>query len=131
MFYYVGQGTQVPCSDGDELDKMDQTYYFEDGIVIDNAMLDHLIKNKNKKSTVILISECCHSGSIWDVTDYSKDPQPRVISIAAAQESQTWKQIVVDKKVLNAGSSEYCNDANRTKNGARPESQEVPAKRCH
>jgi hypothetical protein len=101
FFYYVGHGTQVPSSNGDEADQMDEAYYFEDGVVIDDVLLDHLIKNKNKQSTVILISDCCHSGSIWDLTDYAKDPPPRVISIAAAQDSQTSKQIVVDKEVLN------------------------------
>jgi hypothetical protein len=101
FFYYVGHGTQVPCTSGDEADKMDEAYYFEDGVLIDDILLDHLIKSKNPNSTVILISDCCHSGSIWDLTDYSKDPPPRVISIAAAQDSQTSKQIVVNKEVLN------------------------------
>jgi hypothetical protein len=101
FFYYVGHGTQVKSSGSSEADNMDEAYYFEDGVLIDDILLDHLIKEKNPDSTVILISDCCHSGSIWDLTDYSKDPPPRVISISAAQDSQTSKQIVVNKEVLN------------------------------
>jgi hypothetical protein len=80
---------------------MDEAYYFEDGVLLDDILLDHLISQKNPNSSVILISDCCHSGSIWDLTDFQKDVPPRVISISAAQDAQTSKQIVVSKEVLN------------------------------
>jgi hypothetical protein len=34
---------------------MDEAYYFKDGNVIDDVLFDHLIKNKNNTSTMILI----------------------------------------------------------------------------
>jgi hypothetical protein len=101
FFYYVGHGTQVPSKNNDESDGMDEAYYFEDGVLIDDVLLDHLVKSKNPNSSVILISDCCHSGSIWDLTDFQRDLPPRVISISAAQDTQTSKQIVVSKEVLH------------------------------
>jgi hypothetical protein len=97
----VGHGTQVKSINNDEADSLDEAYYFEDGALIDDILLDHLIKFKNHNSSVILISDCCHSGSIWDLTDFQKDLPPRVISISAAQDQQTSKQIVISKEVLN------------------------------
>jgi hypothetical protein len=101
FFYYVGHGTEVKSSNNDESDQMDEAYYFEDGVITDDVLLDHPIASKSPDSSVILISDCCHSGSILDLADFQKDIPPRVISIAAAQDAQTSKQIVVSKEVLN------------------------------
>lgn len=99
FFYYVGHGTYEKCTHGthEEVDDMDEAYVFEDGNIIDDILLDHLIANKHPKSTLILISDSCHSGTVWDLDDDSKQVPPRCISISAANDNQTAKQLVIDR----------------------------------
>jgi hypothetical protein len=68
-FDYVRDGTQVKSANSDEPDGMDQAYYFDDRVVIDDIRLDHLIKFQNPHLSVILMNDCCHSSSIWDLID--------------------------------------------------------------
>jgi hypothetical protein len=93
FFYYVGYGPQVKSTGGgtEESDGMDEAYYFEEGVLIVDVLLDRLIKLKSPNSSVIFITHCCHSGSIWDLTDFQKDIALRVISISAVQDAQTSK----------------------------------------
>lgn len=92
LIYFSGHGGQMPDLDGDEDDKMDELYVFKDGYVVDDTLFKLLQLHKNPKSQCVLLSDCCHSGTIWDLD--RKDPPARCLSMAAAQDKQTAAQAV-------------------------------------
>ena len=93
--YYTGHGTQLDSNDAQENDNKDEAYYFEDGTVSDNVLAQHLMDNKTNESLrCLLLSDCCHSGTIWDL---NKSGMPaNIMSISAAKDSQTAKQTEVE-----------------------------------
>lgn len=95
VFYYVGHGTYQTDTSGDETDRNDEAYVFSNGNIIDDDLLKNL-SNKNQDLKVTLVSDCCHSGTIWDLGT-AKDSAPNSISIGAANDKQTAKQTVVDR----------------------------------
>ncbi|EAY09426.1 hypothetical protein TVAG_420480 [Trichomonas vaginalis G3] len=99
--YYTGHGTQVDGGDGQENDSKNEAYVFENGSQVectpDDTLQKHLVQYKtNANLKVILLSDCCHSGTIWDLNK-SDSPQ-NCISISAAQDKQTAKQTQVESK---------------------------------
>lgn len=93
--YYIGHGVQVKDINGDESDGMDEAIYSADGKTIVDDDLFVMIKNrKNKSNELVLISDCCHSGTIFDVP---KDMN-NVITISAAADSETAKQDWINKR---------------------------------
>lgn len=98
--YYVGHGTSVVDLDGDEDDGYDEAMVFVDGNVVDDDLIESIIKNKNQKSKCVLLSDCCHSGSIWDIQSGNYGTRvlpPNIMSISAATDKQTSKQTVVGR----------------------------------
>lgn len=67
-FHYSGHGTQIQNRNGDELDKMDECIvpcdYTTSGVIIDNEF--HAIL-KNAKCRMMILFDCCHSGSGCDL----------------------------------------------------------------
>ncbi|EAY21824.1 hypothetical protein TVAG_248830 [Trichomonas vaginalis G3] len=99
--YYVGHGTSVVDTDGDEDDGYDEAMFFTDGTVIDDVLVDCLIEHKNKESKVILISDCCHSGSIWDIQGGNVNGRSLpngIISVSASNDKQTAKQTIAERQ---------------------------------
>ena len=93
--YYTGHGTQEDTGDETEADGKNEAYYFEDGILNDDTLAEHVRQNKTLDSLrIIFLSDCCHSGSIWDLT--GKNMPPNCMSISAAKDSQTAKQTEVE-----------------------------------
>lgn len=95
LVYYVGHGTNVKDLDGDEADGQDEAFVFDDSFVIDDVLNEHLIKYKNSTSQVTLITDACHSGSIWDLSNQKVVPA-KVTSISAANDGETAKQTLQD-----------------------------------
>ncbi|OHT12703.1 Clan CD, family C14, metacaspase-like cysteine peptidase [Tritrichomonas foetus] len=101
IIYYVGHGTQVADLNADEDDGYDEAFVFEDGTMIDDILLDHLMKNKNETSRVTMVTDACHSGSIWDLQTKNVDGKvlpENIMSISAANDKQTAKQAVLNRK---------------------------------
>jgi hypothetical protein len=101
IFYYVGHGTNVRDMDGDESDRQDEAFVFDDGTVIDDVLLQHLCEKKHPDSALVLVTDACHSGSIWDIptiTIRGRNLPPNVLSLAAANDAQTAKQTMIDRK---------------------------------
>ena len=100
VIYYTGHGTQVKDTNGDEEDGFDEALVFVDGNVIDDTLVETLIKQKNSTNKCVLISDCCHSGTIWDLQggDIRGRKLPDgVMSMSAASDRQTAKQTVVER----------------------------------
>jgi hypothetical protein len=91
VLFYVGHGNG---------DSTDQAFVFDDGPVYEADLITHLTENKNPKSQVVLVTDACKSGTIWDIQDGTvkgRELPPGVVSISAATEEETTKQIVVDR----------------------------------
>jgi uncharacterized caspase-like protein len=100
VFYYVGHGTSVRDVSGDEADGYDEAFVFEDGNIVDDDLIEHLIDNKNKDCRLILVTDACHSGTIWDIQGGNvkgRELPANIISISAAADAQTAKQTTIDR----------------------------------
>lgn len=100
VFFYVGHGTTLKDTQGDENDGYDEAFVFDDGNIVDDVLIDHLIKNKREDNYITLITDACHSGSIWDIQGgnvHGRQLPQNIISIAAAADSQTSKQTMIDR----------------------------------
>jgi hypothetical protein len=101
VFYYVGHGTNVRDLDGDEADGQDEAFVFDDGVVIDDDLISHLCTNKNPSNAIVLVTDACHSGSIWDIQAGSVNGRTLpsgIISVSAATDAQTAKQTMINRK---------------------------------
>lgn len=100
LVYYTGHGASVDDKNGDEEDGKDEALVFDDNFVIDDTLADVLASSsKPDNCKCILLNDCCHSGSIWDLQ--SKSFQGRTLpkntmSLSAARDSQTAKQTSMD-----------------------------------
>lgn len=100
VLFYVGHGTNVKDIDGDEDDGFDEALFFVDGVVVDDVLISHLIENKNPDNVLTLITDACHSGTIWDIQSGNfkgRELPGKIMSISAAADKQTAKQTVVEK----------------------------------
>ncbi|KAI5534672.1 cysteine-type peptidase protein [Trichomonas vaginalis G3] len=98
--FYVGHGTNVADLNGDEDDGQDEALVFVDGNIIDDELLQTLAENKCPENKVILISDCCHSGTVWDLQSKNIGNvriQANFVSVSAANDKQTAKQTVADR----------------------------------
>lgn len=102
VVYYTGHGTSVRDQNGDEEDGYDEAFVFDDGYVIDDE-LARLLATSGKKSSckVLLLNDCCHSGSIYDlqsaIQQGLKMPE-KIMSVSAARDKETAKQTNVGSK---------------------------------
>lgn len=87
IIYYVGHGIKL-----NTMNNASKALFFKDGLINDQILTNSLINNKHKSSKVVLLTDACHSGSIWDLRSIGKR-LPNVISIAASTDRQTAKQI--------------------------------------
>jgi hypothetical protein len=78
ILFYSGHGTSVTDMDGDEVDGHDEAYVLcdsqtrqaipplGDSLMTDDELVQLLSQSVNPHVKVIVISDCCHSGSICD-----------------------------------------------------------------
>lgn len=92
VVYFIGHGTQTKDKNGDEEDGMDEMIVFKDGYIVDDELNKIIKTSKSKK--IVLMSDCCHSGSIWDKFDEKSD----IVTISACMDSQCAAQYYFDRK---------------------------------
>ena len=92
--YYTGHGSSVSDRSGDEADGKDEVMIFDDTYIVDDKLAETL-KHANGKTKVILINDCCHSGTMYDIpddmTEAGKLPA-NIICLSAADDDETAKQ---------------------------------------
>jgi hypothetical protein len=94
--YFIGHGTQARDMHGEEADGRDELFVFRDGLVRDDKFAEEVVRaypiNMQKKR-LILISDCCHSGTVFDTdTIRRSDKGIPVMSISACRDNETAKQ---------------------------------------
>lgn len=68
--------------------------------IFDDELVECLSKYAHGQR-IVLLSDCCHSGSMWDIQSMfkeSKEVPPNIISISSAKDDQTAKQTKIEKK---------------------------------
>ena len=98
--FYTGHGAQMKDKTGDELDGYDEVVVFDSGYVVDDELADYLKKYCNGNAHTILLSDCCHSGTIWDIPETLSEAAsfpPNILSISASSDNQTAKQKSIGK----------------------------------
>jgi hypothetical protein len=92
VLYYVGQGNGALT----DAEATDEAFVFDDGPIYEDDLITHLIDNKNPNSEVILVTDACNSGTIWDIQDGTvkgRQLPPGVLSISAANAGPNARQI--------------------------------------
>jgi len=87
IIYYSGHGSNTPDRNHDESDGCDETFVATDGLIIDDT-LNNLITKYNKSEKLILISDSCHSGTVYDLPKMNN-----VVSISACLDRQYATQL--------------------------------------
>jgi uncharacterized caspase-like protein len=98
--FFTGHGANVRDRSGDEADGKDEALVFDNGHILDDDMLHMLKENANGKAKVLVLTDCCHSGSIWDLQSAhakSEALPPNIVSLSAAHDDQTAKQTTINK----------------------------------
>jgi hypothetical protein len=129
VLFYVGHGASVADKNGDEDDGLDEAMVFENGFLIDDQLKESL--SKCGCARTVLLSDCCHSGSIWDLQSVSitrgiklkgrgilsktEAKGVNIISISAATDSQTAKQTMMESKDQGVFSFHFWEAVNKNK----------------
>lgn len=90
--YFIGHGTYVRDMNGDEADGYDECLLFRDRTVLDDDIA-RIIKESKQCRKLILMADCCHSGTIYDI-----EPRDDIITLSACRDNQTAKQVMVTRK---------------------------------
>jgi hypothetical protein len=94
--YFSGHGAQIPDASGDEGDSLDEVMIFEKGDVGGDNLASILRKRWKGKTKVVLLSDCCRSGTNWDIPEKIKEAEstfpPNIIAIAACLDDQFARQ---------------------------------------
>lgn len=94
VVYYTGHGTYRYDASGDENDSRDECLVFKDGNVPDDDM--HTLIAQTLCQKLLFFADCCHSGSIFDITEaeYKKG----FATISACADKEQAAQYWFDKK---------------------------------
>ena len=98
--FYTGHVCSIKDKSGDESDGYDEVMLFDSGYVVDDELAQYLAKYAHGQR-IVLLTDCCHSGSIWDIQSQPsmKDIIPQnILSVSAAKDSQTAKQTRVKQR---------------------------------
>ena len=98
--YYTGHGANIEDTNGDEDDGFDEVMVFDDGYIVDDDLAICIKKYHNGITRAVLISDCCHSGTIWDIPENPRKAMSfpaNVVSISSSNDDQTSKQGVMNQ----------------------------------
>ena len=87
---YSGHGGQVPDTNGDEDDRMDETWVLYDRQLVDDEL--HLLYSKFKSGVrILVVSDSCHSGTVTRATPPWEAAQPAVRAMPGAVGVATYR----------------------------------------
>lgn len=100
--HYSGHGTSILDRSRDERDGKDECLVASDNVLIPDDFISRLFKGFHKRTKVIFVADCCHSGTISDVTyvwdcetlvpriDYNENTyDTHIITISGCKDDQT------------------------------------------
>ena len=99
--FFTGHGAIAKDKNGEESGGKDEAMIFDNGVITDDDLMNILHENANGKTKVLLLSDCCHLGSIWDIQSAAKKNlqlPPNIISISSDKDERTEKSNKVGTK---------------------------------
>jgi len=95
FFFYSGHGLNVPDDDGDEADGEDEAFATPDKsgelnidhVLIDDDFARYLDKLIPVETRILVVTDCCHSGSICDIDSFNYKHE--IIQMSSADDSET------------------------------------------
>ena len=94
MIYYSGHGATTKDLNGDEDDGRDELFCFNGGNLLDDNVAEIFNENVCGNYQIKLISDCCHSGTIYDIDSMREDIQQRIQCISACADHQYSYQLL-------------------------------------
>jgi hypothetical protein len=91
LIFYVGQGVTTPDVESEDTGESDPAFIFDDGVIRGGDVVCHLSCNKNADCQVLLITDACQPGTIWDIRGREGTLPANIVSIAAATGAQRAK----------------------------------------
>lgn len=96
IFFYAGHGDNVEDLDGDEDDGKDEAFVLmdafgngnEDTYLVDDEFSDALVDSFPPGCRILIVTDCCHSGTIADLDNERKYGDRPVVHIAGTQDHQ-------------------------------------------
>lgn len=88
IVYFIGHGKRIVTND-----KIITYMQCVDGNDISNTEITQIVLNNNTAKKLTLISDCCHSGSVYDI-----ESREDIITIAACQDTQSSKQDYINHR---------------------------------
>jgi hypothetical protein len=96
IFFYAGHGDNVEDLDGDEDDGKDEAFVLmdafgngnEDTYLVDDEFSDALVDYFPPGCRILIVTDCCHSGTIADLDNERKYGDRPVVHIAGTQDHQ-------------------------------------------
>lgn len=88
FIYYTGHGTQKKDKSGDETDGLDEALCFYDRQVKDDEFLKVLYQF-SKDTNITIVTDCCNSGTICDVSEQDEKLKANVWHLAACHDDQS------------------------------------------
>ena len=92
IIYFSGHGSQTRDKNHDEYDNYDEVFIFKNGHVVDDDVKKIIDKSDSEKIT--LISDSCHSGTIFDTYEDKK----KILTIGACLDKQQAAQYYFERK---------------------------------
>jgi len=97
VFYYAGHGTQMVDKDGDELDGYDEAFCLvtpdgkidKKGFMTDDQFADLVTAAIPEECKVLVLSDCCHSGTVCDFGTSLKWSKFQAVSFSGCKDHQT------------------------------------------
>jgi len=91
VFFYSGHGLQIKDKNGDEDDGLDEVLLFVEPDGSPNMLVDdeivEILESMNPETRVLLITDCCHSGTACDLSDPRLEGRP-IFHIAASRDDE-------------------------------------------
>lgn len=105
FIYNSGHGTHIEDKNNDEIDGSDECLIFTEKnneiSIVSDDIINSTIKSFKKCKNLTLMSDSCHSGTVFDHFD-----DPSIVSICSCKDNQTSKQGKLEK--LECGFFTYC-----------------------
>lgn len=97
--FYTGHGSNRKNYNGTEKSGYDQYMVFDDDYVKDDTLAQYLKDYATGAPKTLLLSDCCHSGTIWDIPEdpieATKFPA-NIVSISSSDDDNTAKQGTIE-----------------------------------
>lgn len=109
FFHYSGHGTQSKDLDQDEVDALDEVVYSKDDVLVTDDDINRILLTYPANKTVILVFDCCHSGSIADL--------PYILNVDGKIKEEKVKKTVLAKVICISGCKDDQTSADMTERG--------------